>query len=183
MKRMDDLLRQDAVTVARQLVGYRLYVRETDGSLTGGTIIETEAYMAEDAASHSFRGETQRNRVMFGEAGALYVYFIYGMHWCVNIVTGAVGDGQAVLIRAIKPEQGIERMRQRRSGRPDTELTNGPAKVCQALGIKGTDNGVRVNDERFVLLPPVGSPPDVQALPRIGIRHDTHRLWRFTSIM
>lgn len=179
---MDDLLRQDAVTVARRLVGYRLYVHEEDGSLTGGAITETEAYTAEDAASHSFRGETARNRVMFGAAGSVYVYFTYGMHWCANIVTGAVGDGQAVLIRAIMPEQGKDRIRERRAGRPDTELTNGPAKVCQALNIAGVDNGARVNEGRFMLLAPEGEPPSVQALPRVGIRHDTHRLWRFIAV-
>jgi DNA-3-methyladenine glycosylase len=173
------MLAQDAVAVARQLIGWSLYVREEDGTLTGGTIIETEAYTAEDAASHSYRGETPRNRVMFGAAGNVYVYFTYGMHWCVNIVTGAAGDGQAVLIRAIRPEQGIKHMRERRNGRPDPELTNGPAKVCQALGITGADNGAQVNEGRFMLVPPAGDPPLVQALPRIGIRHDTHRLWRF----
>lgn len=175
------MLSQDAVTVARQLIGWSLYVREEDGALTGGTIAETEAYTAEDAASHSFRGETPRNRVMFGVAGGVYVYFTYGMHWCVNIVTGTVGDGQAVLIRALRPERGIERMRERRGGRADAELTNGPAKICQALGITGEDNGAQMNEGRFVLTPPLGKPPIVQASPRIGIRHDTHRLWRFSE--
>jgi DNA-3-methyladenine glycosylase len=170
---------QDAVTAARGLIGYRFYVRQADSSLVGGMISEVEAYTAEDAASHSFRGETLRNKVMFGEAGRLYVYFTYGMHWCANIVTGPVGSGQAVLIRALQPDQGIDRMRSRRKGRPDVELANGPAKVCQALGIKGEDNGARINGERFVLLSPQEKSLPIQATTRIGIKRDQHRLWRF----
>jgi len=173
---------QDAVTAARQLIGYRFYVREADNSLTGGMITETEAYNAEDAASHSFRGETARNQVMFGEAGRLYVYFTYGMHWCANIVTGAAGSGEAVLIRALQPDEGLDRIQERRGGRPDHELTNGPAKICQALNITGADNGVVINQERFVLLPPAGPPPAVQATTRIGIRQDRHRLWRLIVV-
>jgi DNA-3-methyladenine glycosylase len=170
---------QDAVTVARQLIGYRFYVKQADQSLVGGMISEVEAYTAEDAASHSFHGETLRNKVMFGEAGRLYVYFTYGMHWCANIVTGPVGSAQGVLIRALVPDHGIVYMRERRKGRPDSELTNGPAKVCQALGISGADNGAMINGERFVLLPPKGTIPTIKVTPRIGISHDQHRLWRF----
>lgn len=175
---LHDLLARGAVAAARELIGWQLYVREADGSLTGGTIIETEAYTAEDAASHSYRGETPRNRIMFGPAGHIYVYFTYGMHWCVNIVTGQTGSGEAVLIRAIHPDQGLERMHERR-GRPDAELANGPAKLCQALGITGVDNGAVIGGERFVLLPPDGASRHVQATQRIGIKQDTHRLWRF----
>lgn len=177
-----EVWQQDAVAAARQLIGYRFYVKQDDQTLVGGMIVETEAYTAEDAASHSFRGETPRNKVMFGEAGRLYVYFTYGMHWCLNIVTGPVGSGQAVLIRAVVPDQGIEIMRGRRQGRPDVELTNGPAKLCQALGITGADNGATINAGRFVLLPPAGKPPATQATTRIGIRADRHRLWRFVAV-
>jgi DNA-3-methyladenine glycosylase len=119
---------------------------------------------------------------MFGEAGHIYVYFTYGMHWCANIVTGQIGSGQGVLIRALKPDQGVIYMRENRHGRPDAELTNGPAKLCQALGITGIDNGAQINGERFVLKPPVDSPPRTQATTRIGIRHDRHRLWRFIAV-
>jgi DNA-3-methyladenine glycosylase len=178
-----EVWRQDAVSVARQLIGYRFYRRQADQSLIGGMIIETEAYTAQDAASHSFHGQTLRNQVMFGEAGRLYVYFTYGMHWCANIVTGSIGDGEAVLIRALAPDQGIPTMRMWRHDRPDTELTNGPAKVCQALGITGVDNGATIDGEHFLLLPPVGAPPSVQATTRIGIRHDRHRLWRFLAVV
>lgn len=176
-----DVWQQDAVTAARQLIGYRLYVRETDGSLTGGTIVETEAYTSKDAASHSFRGQTPRNSVMFGEAGHVYVYFTYGMHWCVNIVTGPVGSGEAVLIRALIPDEGLARIRERRAGRPDSALTNGPAKVCQALAITGIDNGSILGVGRFLLAPPDKPLPHVQATTRIGIRQDRHRPWRFVA--
>lgn len=177
-----DILQQDAVTAARQLIGYRFYVKRNDGSLVGGMIVETEAYTAEDAASHTFRGETPRNKVMFGVGGHLYVYFTYGMHWCANLVTGPAGHGEGVLIRALNPDQGIAYIRENRHGRPDAELTNGPAKVCQALGITGVDNGALINGPRFVLLPPTGSPPHTKATTRIGIRQDRHRLWRFIAV-
>jgi DNA-3-methyladenine glycosylase len=177
-----DFLQQDSVTVARQLIGYRFYVKRDNGSLVGGMIVETEAYNSRDAASHSYRGKTPRTKVMFGEAGHLYVYFTYGMHWCFNIVTGPVNSGEAVLIRALVPDEGIEVIRKNRGGRPDKELTDGPAKVCQALGITGADNGAAVRGGRFILLPPVGAPPQTKATTRIGIRYDRHRLWRFVAI-
>lgn len=177
-----DFLQQGAVIVAQQLIGYRLYVRQTDGSLVGGMIVETEAYSSEDAASHTFRGETLRNKVMFGGAGHIYVYFTYGMHWCANIVTGPVGSGQGVLIRAIVPDKGLATIRSRRGSRPGSELTNGPAKVCQALGITGADNGAAIDGSRILLLPPKSMPPKTKATKRIGIKKDRDRLWRFIAI-
>lgn len=174
-----NIWQQDTITIARQLIGYRFYKRQADGSLVGGMVTETEAYTADDAASHSFHGETVRNRFMFGEAGRLYVYFTYGKHWCANVVTGTVGSGEAVLIRALTPDRGIEYIRNRRPGRHDGELTNGPAKVCQALGITGADNGALIDNRDFMLLPPTGKHLLVQATTRIGIRQDRQRLWRF----
>lgn len=177
-----DLLSEDTVEVAKQLIGWRIYAREADSSLTGGTIIETEAYTQDDAASHSYRGKTAGNKTMFGPAGRIYVYFTYGMHWCVNIVTGPKGRGEAVLIRSIQPDSGIDTMRQRRGFRPDKELTNGPAKLCQALAITGKDNGAVLNQGRFVLKPPKhGLAFNIIATKRIGIKHDTHRQWRFVA--
>jgi DNA-3-methyladenine glycosylase len=116
-------------------------------------IVEVEAYSSDDPASHTFRGRTKRNEVMFGAPGHLYVYFIYGMHYCVNIVTGPVGDGQAVLLRAVVVD-GV-----------DPRLTNGPAKLCRFLGIDMASTGSRANvyDD--------GVPPPTAPLvgPRIGI--------------
>jgi DNA-3-methyladenine glycosylase len=174
---LHDLLSQDAPSAARQLIGWRLYVDDI-----GGIISETEAYNQDDAASHSYRGETPRTRVMFGPPGRMYVYFTYGMHWCMNIVTGTEGRGEAVLIRSITPDRGLDTIRQRRGDRPDHELTNGPAKLCQALAVTGTDNCAVINQSRFALMPPEnGKPPQIQVTERIGIRHDTHRMWRFVA--
>ncbi len=181
-----DLLRKDAPIVARQLIGYELLVIEDDGSTTGGIITETEAYTAEDAASHSHKGKTKRNSVMFGEAGVIYVYFTYGMHWCMNIVTGDTGGGEAVLIRAISPTKNLKLMNQRRNNIEDSLLTNGPAKLCQALGITGRDNGLKINDHkqpRFILKRPVDTKSyNIESTKRIGIKKDTHRLWRFVAV-
>jgi DNA-3-methyladenine glycosylase len=166
------------VSTAPQLIGWRLYRREGK-ALVGGMIVETEAYNQTDAASHSYRGETPRTKVMFGPAGRLYVYFTYGMHYCMNIVTGPEGEGDAVLLRAIVPDEGLDIIRERRNSRPDSELTDGPAKLCQALNVKPADNGKVVNDSEFMLLPPLDVGLKIKATPRIGITKDTHRLWRF----
>lgn len=175
-------LGQDAVTVARELIGARLYVTTSAGEKVGGMIVETEAYNQDDAASHSYKGQTPRTEVMFGPAGRLYVYFTYGMHWCMNIVAGQSGRGEAVLIRAIEPDSGVVIMRKRRGDRPDHELTNGPAKLCQALGITGQNNGEKVNNGHIILLPR-DQKHRTEATERIGISRDTHRLWRFIKIV
>jgi DNA-3-methyladenine glycosylase len=172
-------LSQDAVRVARQLIGWRFYRRDGE-QLVGGTIAETEAYNQDDNASHSYRGKTPRTEVMFGPAGRLYVYFTYGMHYCVNIVAGPEGRGEAVLLRAIIPDAGIDIIRARRHNRPDYELTNGPAKICQALDINLDDRGKVLNSSEFLLLPPIKQ-LKTKATPRIGITRDTHRLWRFVA--
>ena len=108
-----------------------------------GRIIEVEAYCgAEDPAAHTFRGQTKRNHTMFGPGGHLYVYFTYGMHWCCNTVCGPEGTGWGVLLRAVTPIAGIERMRNARpKARSDRDLANGPGKLCQALGITGLHDG------------------------------------------
>lgn len=177
---MYKFLNQDSVTVAEELIGYQLYVVEENGNHTGGIIVETEAYSQDDAASHSYKGKTPRTEVMFGPAGRIYVYFTYGMHWCMNIVAGPSGRGEGVLIRAIKPTKGIDMMRKRRNNRQDHELANGPAKVCQALGVTGKDNGQKLGGIKFLLMPPEEK-LTYKATERIGITKDTHRLWRFVA--
>jgi DNA-3-methyladenine glycosylase len=154
-----------------------------------GRIVEVEAYHgANDAASHAYRGETPRTAVMFGPAGFLYVYFTYGMHWCANVVCGPEGEAAAVLIRALAPTGGLAAMRAARpAARLDRDLCNGPAKLCQALGITGSDNGVDLlaadgdGGAGLVRLEDDGTPPPRRPGrgTRIGIKEATEKRWRF----
>jgi DNA-3-methyladenine glycosylase len=171
--------------VAPLLLGKVLRVDLGDGDVRSGRITEVEAYGgADDPASHSFRGPTPRNEPMFRRAGTVYVYFTYGMHWCANIVTGPVGDPQAVLLRAVEPLEGMDAIRAARPrARRDRDLANGPAKLCQALGIGVWANGVELGGA----LPPSltllddGTPPPAAPLigPRIGISVAQDTPWRF----
>lgn len=176
---LNKILVQGAVIAAEKLVGWRLFTKEEDGSLTGGTIVETEAYCEYDKASHSHKGETKRTKNMFKDAGYLYVCFTYGMHWCLNIVAGKKGVGEAVLIRSIRPESGVNNMMARRKTTNLSVLTNGPAKLTQALGVTGHNNGTIINKSKFLLLPPIKTDFQVFRHKRIGITKDTDRLWRF----
>lgn len=168
-----------AEVAAPRLLGSRL-IRELDGQTLIGKIVETEAYSQEDAASHSYRGETPRTKVMFGPAGRMYVYFTYGMHYCCNVVTGEPGHGSAVLIRALEPLEGEAMMRARRHGVSGEALTNGPAKLCQALGIRKEFNGHDLQGEplRLILDEPV-SQEDIVQTTRIGISRSRDIPWRF----
>lgn len=130
-----------ATPVARRLLGHWL-IRQTAEGLCGGMIVETEAYLRGDPASHTFRGETQRNRVMFGPPGHAYVYLIYGFHYCVNAVCQPTGIGEAVLIRAVEATYGTDELRRARPVTKERELTNGPGKLCQAMRITRELDGV-----------------------------------------
>ena len=134
---------QETVSVARQLLGCFFMHEEMEGT-TIGRIVETEAYVANDPASHSFRGKTPRNAVMFGLAGKAYVYFIYGMYYCVNVVTGREGVGKAVLLRALEPIAGIELMQQRRHTHTLWQLCSGPGKLTQAMHIDPLKASIRI---------------------------------------
>lgn len=123
-----------ASKVARQLLGHWL-VRRTENGFCGGAIVETEAYLVGDPASHGYAGETARNRAMYGPPGRAYVYFIYGAHYCVNAVCRHEGHAEAVLIRAIEAQFGEEQMRGNRATGKTLSLTNGPGKLCAALAI------------------------------------------------
>ena len=136
-----DLLRRPSTDVAPELLGAILVAGGR-----AGRIVEVEAYMGElDPGSHAYRGPTPRTATMFGPPGHLYVYFTYGMHWCANVVCGEEGAASAVLLRALAPLAGLEAMRAARpAARTDRDLCNGPAKLCQALGIDGSFDGTDV---------------------------------------
>ena len=162
---------RDTVRVARGLLGCTLVTR-VRGVVTAGRIVETEAYIGpHDPAAHSYGNrQTARNAPMFGPPGMAYVYFIYGMHWCVNAVTERAGHPSAVLIRAVEPVMGEEAMRRRRRGRADYA---GPGKVCQALGITGTMSGMPLDGVRIGIWKGArGSAGTrrIEVTPRIGIR-------------
>lgn len=165
------LYAQPVIDLARDLIGCTLLVDDV-----GGLIVETEAYHAADPASHSFAGETARNRAMWGAGGHAYVYRIYGIHWCLNIVGGAEA-GAAVLLRALAPTHGLERMRERR-GVADRLLASGPGRLCQALGVTGALDGAALDRPPFALLPRETEPP-IAVGARIGISKAADRPWRF----
>ena len=166
--------------VARDLLGRRV-VRLLEGQRVSGLIVEAEAYRGEeDLACHARAGRTPRTAVMYGPAGKAYVYFTYGMHWMLNCVTGPEGFPAAVLIRAILPLEGLEIIAANRSGRPQREWCNGPAKLCQALNIDGAQNDLTLYDPASDLWLEAGCPvadEHVHSTPRIGI-NNTPEPWR-----
>jgi DNA-3-methyladenine glycosylase len=175
---------QNTLLVARKLLGKKL-VREIDGAMFSGMIVETEAYCGEDdSACHAHRGKTHRNAVMFGHPGHAYVYFTYGMHYMLNLVTESEGNPCAVLLRGILPIAGIEEMQARRK-KKGTELVNGPAKLCQALCIDKSLNGwdLTLGKELWVENYKTIPARSVVTTPRIGIDYakTEHReaQWRF----
>jgi DNA-3-methyladenine glycosylase len=177
IRRYPDLL--NSINAARNLLGWEL-VHHTPAGEIGGIIIETEAYTQEDEASHSFRGLTDRNAPMFEEAGYIYMYFIYGMHWCLNIVSGPKGHGEAVLIRALKPTRGIELMKQYRKTELESRLTNGPGSLVQALALPTAYSGLPIEKTSLELLPPLNPIKNIHTSPRIGIRKATDKHWRYS---
>ncbi len=179
---------RDTVTVARALLGQVLVRVMADGRQLRVRIVETEAYGgAEDLASHAARGRTPRAAIMFGEPGYAYVYFIYGMYFCLNAVTESNGVPGAVLIRGAQPLQGIETMRVHRpQARSQHDLCNGPGKLCQALAIDRTLNGhdLVAGGSLYLETGTAPSTDHVMATPRVGIRADEWGLqvpWRFVT--
>ncbi|MDB5696463.1 MAG: 3-methyladenine glycosylase [Sphingomonas bacterium] len=162
---------QPVLDLARALIGCTLTIEGV-----GGMIVETEAYHAGDPASHSHAGPTSRNRAMWGPAGYAYIYRIYGIHWCLNVV-GGDEPGAAVLIRALQPTHGLDRMRARRGITDERALCSGPGKLCQALGITGALDGHTLAAAPFALTP--GEPLPTVTGPRIGISKAADEPWRF----
>lgn len=176
--------RRSTLTVVRELLGKRL-VRIVDGQRLSGLIVEVEAYIGEDdAACHAAYGRTPRNEVMYGPPGHAYVYFIYGMHHCLNVVTEEEGFPAAVLIRALQPLEGLEIMRRHRPGKSDRELTSGPARLCQALAIGRDFNGADLctGEALFIEEGQMVRQEEIGASSRIGIKADELARsvpWRF----
>ena len=191
--------------VARELLG-KYFVRHIGKARLIGKIVEVEAYLGErDPASHAYRGQTPRNEVMFRKGGHLYVYFTYGMHFCCNVVTGAEGKGRAILLRAVEPIEGVGKMMKRRgltrqknggqawnywndrdARKPDEQgsvipnLTNGPAKFCQAFGIGRKENGIDLLDGEIYLTEGEKiAPRGIVVTERIGINQGKEKKWRF----
>lgn len=177
--KLHELLDLPADQAARRLLGCEL-VRHYNGQILRGRIVETEAYDQTDAASHSYKGRTPRVDVMFGPAGHLYVYFTYGMHYCCNIVAGKEGHGSAVLIRALEPLEGQAVMSDHRRGAVDVHLTNGPAKLCQALQIDKQFNGHDLQRPPVILdIKPALDDDLIVQTTRIGISKAVDVPWRF----
>lgn len=170
------------VEVARDLIGKTLY-RQTSDGVTAGLIVETEAYVAAiDPASHGYRGKTSRNAAMFGSPGHAYVYFTYGMHYCLNVVTEGEGIAAAVLLRALEPTVGLALMRSRRGERiADRDLARGPGRLCAAMALTIADNGLDLCGDTLWLseTPEFQASAPVVATPRIGIRQAADWPWRF----
>src|SRR3989338_2669946 len=171
---------RDTEVVAFELIGKILVFRGKEGPVSG-RIVETEAYLGSgDPASHAFRGPTPRNKVMFGPAGFSYVYFTYGNHHCLNFVTEKAGVPGAVLIRALEPRSGVSIMKRNRRTDDLRNLTNGPGKLTQAVGISREQSGIDLTGENFcVSAENPGAFVHIQPATRIGISRARERLLRF----
>lgn len=181
-----EFYQKDSVELAPKLLG-KILVRKFGRKYLTGKIAEVEAYRGkDDQAAHTYIGKTKRNEVMFREGGYLYVYFTYGMHFCSNVVCGKEDEGAAVLIRAIEPIEGIDTMINNRYGikeissKQKINLTNGPAKLCQALGIERKENGLDLTKEPIFLIDgDKVAKKDIVVTTRIGIKKSTDLPWRF----
>jgi DNA-3-methyladenine glycosylase len=168
-----EILSRSVHEAAPALLGWTILL---DG--VGGRIVEVEAYEQTDPASHSYGGPRGRNTIMFGPPGKLYVYRSYGLHWCANVVCEPDGEGAAVLLRALEPTHGLERMRERRGVEDARLLCAGPGRLTQALGITADHNGAAVDRPPFTLLPRE-TDVEVTVTTRIGITKAVEQPWRY----
>jgi len=178
-----EFYQKDTVTVARKLLGKKI-VRKIGNYEMSGIITETEAYRHnDDPASHAFRKITDRNKVMFGEVGIAYIYFTYGMHYCFNIVAKkSKTPAGAVLIRAINPDKGIKKMQENRNFTILKNLTNGPAKLTQALEISKEDYGIDLTKKSDIYITEGVKVKKILDSPRIGIKKGKEFLWNFKIV-
>ena len=168
-----DFFNRSVHAVAPELIGATLMVGGA-----GGIIVEVEAYHHTDPAAHSYRGRTERNAVMFGPPGYLYVYRSYGIHWCANVVCEADGSASAVLLRALEPTHGLGVMRHRRGLADIRLLCSGPGRVCEALGITHAHNGAALDRPPFAIYARTMT-PEIACGPRIGITKAAEMPWRY----
>lgn len=177
-----DFFLQDTVKVAREILG-SILIRKVNGKTLSGRIVEAEAYLHDDPACHAYRGMTPRTNVMFGEAGHSYVYFTYGMHHCCNIVTNHISKGEAVLIRALEPLDGIETMYLNRGekAKKNTDLLSGPGKICQAMQLTKTESGIDLleSDMLYLEKSPLLKGEVIAVSTRVGLTAAVEKPWRF----
>ena len=178
--------REDTLRIARELLGKLLVVPTADGTRVSGMIVETEAYLGViDKAAHSFGGRrTERNEITYAEGGHVYVFFVYGMYYQLNLVTGLVDDPHVVLIRAVEPVEGIGIMRERRGEMKDKNLTSGPGKLCIALGITRELNGEDLTESGRIWVEDYKNftKKEIASGPRVGIDYAEEFAglpWRF----
>jgi DNA-3-methyladenine glycosylase len=177
---------REVKAVAKDLLG-KILVNKNGNSILAGKIVEVEAYDGKiDQAAHTFIGKTKRNEIMFNEGGYFYVYFSYGAHYCCNVVTGKKGHGTAVLIRAIEPVNGVKKMIKNRYGRDllnereRFNLTSGPGKVCQAMGINKSHYGADLTNSSIFILDSQKVRKDmIVVTKRIGIKKSVELPWRY----
>ena len=179
----EKFFRRSAVVVAKDLLGCELSIHHGK-NIVSGMIVETEAYLDDDPASHAFGGKRNRNQPMFLSGGYVYVYFIYGNHFCFNVVTGLEGVGEAVLIRALEPLNGIDLMKRRRKKSNIHDLCSGPGKLCQALGINMDINGQSIlrNPVMNVSRLKKFRSTQIESSHRIGIRKAVEMPYRFSVV-
>jgi len=170
---------RDTVTVARELLGKTLVCASPEGRCAG-VIVETEAYLyPDDPDNHAFRGRSERNASMYLRGGMAYVYFLYGTHWLLNVVTCQAGIPEAVLVRALQPSEGLGIMRARRGGAGDLLLTSGPARLAQALAINGSFDGADLTKGPLMIIRDGFFPKRIAVSGRVGCRHAPRRPLRF----
>lgn len=178
MKLHKSFYNQETIQMAKAFLG-KILVYNSEQGLVSGRIVETEAYLHNDPACHASRGMTKRNQSMFGEAGHTYVYFTYGCHYCLNIVTNEKGVGEGVLIRALIPIDGIDIMQRNRQKDKLKDLCSGPGKLTKAFGIDTSNNLTELSGDIIYLVDDGYEPENIIAKPRIGITEAVDEPWRF----
>lgn len=179
MKLIDKSLLLDPQKAAIYLLGCEVWRTMSDGKILKARIVETESYHQEDPASHTFRGRSKRNKAMFGLAGHAYIYFTYGMHWCFNVTAGPEGYGAGVLIRAVEPLAGLETIKKLRGVDNEKQLTNGPAKLAQALAIDKNLYGHDLTKPPLQIFEPESRDFEIVETTRIGINQAIDEIARF----